>query len=127
MRTWHLVIGFAGVAAFLGSGIYMRAGFPELYAADEALRYIYRANHVYVLFASLVNVVLGVYLAPPRSGWGGTVATAGSLLALAAPLVLCFAFVFEAPAASPERVLTLLGVIASAAGVAAHAVSGLQR
>lgn len=45
-------------------------------------------------------------------------------VALASPVVLCFAFVFEASKASPERVVTLLGVFALAFGIAAHALSG---
>ena len=92
--------------------------------ANEALRYIYRASHVYVLLASLVNLALGVHLVAGRAGWRATLATGGSLLALASPVVLCFAFVFEVPEASPERTMTLLGVVALALGVAAHVLSG---
>ena len=57
-------------------------------------------------------------------GWRAKLATAGSLLALASPAVLCLAFVLEAPEVRPDRILTLLGVFAAALGVAAHAVSG---
>ena len=124
LRTLHLGVGLAGVAAFLGTGIYMRTGFPDLYATNDALRYVYRANHVYVLFASLVNLALALPLTADHRGWSSKLATAGSLLALASPVVLCLAFVFEAPEASPERILTLLGVFAAALGVTAHVVSG---
>ena len=75
----------------------MRVVFPDLYAANEALRYVYRANHVYVLFASLVNLALAVRVAGGDVGWRAKLATAGSLLALASPAVLCLAFVLEAP------------------------------
>ena len=51
----------------------------------------------------------------------------GSLLALAAPAVLCLAFFLEAPRPSPERVLTLLGVWALAVGIALHVLGGLRR
>jgi hypothetical protein len=124
LRAIHLGAGLAGVVVFLGTGIYMRMVFPDLYATDEALRYVYRANHVYVLFASLVNLVLGVRVAGGQVGWRAKLALAGSLLALASPAVLCLAFVLEAPEVSPDRVLTLLGVFAAALGVAAHVVSG---
>ena len=53
---------------FLATGLCMRAGFPELYGANEALRYIYRANHAYILLAPNASperpfTVLGVFLA----------------------------------------------------------------
>ena len=127
MRKLHLIVGLAGIVAFLGTGIFMRAGFPELYSANDALRYIYRANHVYILLASLANLALGVHLAGGRSGWRARLSTVGSVLALASPVVLCFAFVFEASKASPERIVTLLGVFALAFGIAAHALSGPAR
>jgi hypothetical protein len=127
LRHWHLAVGLAGVAAFLATGVYMRAGFPDLYAANEVLRYLYRSNHVYVLLASLVNVALGVHLTPVAPGWRTTVSRLGSLLALVSPAVLCLAFFVEAPVASPERVLTLVGVIAVAAGIALHALGGARR
>ena len=53
MRIMHLLIGLVGFAAFLGTGLYMARHFPGAYASDEAIRYMYRANHVYLLLASL--------------------------------------------------------------------------
>ena len=120
LRKLHFIVGLAGVAVFLVTGAYMRAGFPDLYAANEILRYLYRSNHVYILLASLVNVALGVHLTPVPPGWRATVSLLGSLLALAAPVVLCFAFFLEAPVPTPERVLTLVGVVAVTAGIALH-------
>ena len=61
LRKLHFVVGLAGVVAFFVTGTYMRAGFPDLYATNEVLRYLYRSNHVYVLLASLVNLALGVH------------------------------------------------------------------
>jgi hypothetical protein len=127
IRKLHFVVGLAGVAAFLVTGAYMRAGFPDLYAANEVLRYLYRSNHTYVLLASLVNVALGVHLTPAARGRRATVSLVGSLLVLAAPVVLCFAFFLEAPVPTPERVWTLVGVIAVTAGIALHVLGGARR
>jgi hypothetical protein len=125
-RKLHFAVGVAGVVAFLLTGVYMRSGFPDLYAANEVLRYLNRSNHVYVLLASLINVALAVHLKPVVPGWRATASKLGSLLALVAPVVLCFAFVLEAPRASPERVLTLLGIAALAAGIALHVLGGAR-
>jgi hypothetical protein len=127
LRKLHFVVGLAGVIAFVSTGAYMRAGFPDLYATNEVLRYLYRSNHVYVLLASLVNVALGVHLAPVAPGWRATVSLLGSLLALVSPAVLCLAFFLEAPVPTPERVLTLVGVAAVTAGIALHVLGGARR
>lgn len=120
MRSVHFLVGVLGVLVFLGTGVYMRSGFPELYAGNEALRFMYRASHVYLLFASLVNIVLGVYLVTPRRGWRAVLSRIGSALTVLSPILLCYAFFAEVPTASPERTLTALGVIFSALGVVAQ-------
>jgi uncharacterized membrane protein HdeD (DUF308 family) len=120
MRRLHLLIGSVGLLVFLGTGLYMRARFPELYGSDESLRYMYRASHVYLLFASLVNMVLGVYLIVPEPGWKTTIGRIGSMLALASPVVLGYAFFAETPLASPQRVFTVLGVFLAFLGVIAQ-------
>jgi hypothetical protein len=120
MKRAHLLVGLFGFLVFLGTGIYMRSGFPEFYASTEALRYMYRANHVYLLLASLVNITLGIYLAPIATGWRALLSRIGSVLAILSPVVLCYAFFMEVPKASPQRVLTALGVLFVALGVAGH-------
>jgi hypothetical protein len=120
MRKLHLIVGLAGVAVFLGTGLYMRARFPALYGGNEALRFMYRANHVYLLLASLVNVALGVYLARPEAGWRATLGKLGSMLVLASPAMLALAFFVEVPQASPQRILTLLAILLALLGVAAQ-------
>ena len=120
MRRAHLLVGVFGVLVFLGTGLYMRSGFPGLYVGNEALRYMYRANHIYLLLASLVNMVLGIYLAAPEAGWRALLSRIGSVLVVLSPALLCYAFFAEVPKASPERVFTALGVFALAAGVVAQ-------
>ena len=125
LRKLHFAVGLAGIVAFVVTGAYMRAGFPDLHTVNEVLRYLSRSNHVYVLLASLVNVGLGVHLAPAEPGWRASVSAAGSVLALAASVVLCFAFFREAPVAQAERVWTLAGVAALTAGIALHVLGGM--
>jgi uncharacterized membrane protein YwaF len=120
IRSLHLWVGVGGVLAFLGTGAYMATHFPAAYEGHEAIRYMYRANHVYLLLGSLINLAVGIYRPGTRPGWRGIVALAGSALMLAAPLVLLAAFFFEAPRGTPERALTLLGVFLLLAGVLAQ-------
>jgi hypothetical protein len=78
---------------------------------------MYRANHVYLLLASLVNVALGCYWSGARAGWRGKLALGGSWLLLLAPAVLLYAFFAEPPRGSPERGFTFIGVLLTLVGV----------
>src|SRR5262249_24483520 len=102
------------------TGLYMFRGFPDLYGANESVRYMYRANHVYVLLSSLINVAFGIYLVPLQTGWKARLGRIGSALLILSPLLLCYAFFAEAPKSPPERVFTGLGVFALLLGVLAH-------
>jgi hypothetical protein len=116
----HLLFGVGGVLAFLGTGAWMATHFPGAYEANESVRYLYRANHVYLLLASLVNLGIGIYRTAGRAGWRGWIALAGSALALAAPLLLFYAFFVEPPRAVPERPATLIGAGMLLVGVLAQ-------
>lgn len=120
MRNALLLAGVTGFAAFLATGLYMARHFPTAYAGGEEIRYMYRANHVYLLLASLVTIALGCYWPAARPGWRGKLASAGAWLLLAALLVLLAAFFVEPPRGSPERGLTFLGVLLTLLGVTAQ-------
>ena len=107
----HLWLGVGGVLAFLGTGAYMATHFPAAYESDEAIRYLYRANHVYLLLGSLINLAVGFYRAGTRPGWRGVVGLVGSVLLVLAPFVPLYAFFFEAPRGTPERAATFFGVL----------------
>ena len=50
--TWRrldLVVGLLTVAVFLGTGLYMKTQFPALYGDNQTVRFLYRANHIYIL------------------------------------------------------------------------------
>jgi hypothetical protein len=117
LKAQHLLVGVAGVLVFLGTGAYMATHFPAAYGDSESIRYMYRANHAYILLASLINLAIGLYRRDTRPGWRGLLARIGSTLVLAAPAVLVYAFFAEPPRAVPERPATLIGIAMSLAGV----------
>ena len=85
MRLALLGVGLATVLAFVVTGLYLAMHFPAAYGAGEEIRYMYRANHVYVLFAALVNIALGLYWSAAKRGWRGKLALTGTALVLVAP------------------------------------------
>lgn len=98
----------------------MKFRFPGLYKEDEIIRYTFRANHVYILLAGLINITLGIYLTTQHRGWKGYLQTIGSGLILIAPVLLVIAFFYEAPLGTPQRYVTSIGIFISFIGVLCH-------
>ena len=126
MKRLHLILGLCTIAAFIGTGVYLKLALPELIERDHALRFTHRANHVYLLLAGLVNVVAGIYLAPHPKRWRRAMQSIGSGALLAAPAVLFIAFLLEAPSVSAVRPFTSVGLLIAFAGTLAH-LFGIRR
>lgn len=120
LNAIHRLVGIVAVAVFLLTGIHMRLNFPTLYAANEIIRYMYRANHVYILFAGLLNIALGSYLVLREDGWRRKLQIAGSLLILLSTALLIAAYFHEPPRSSPEKPMTTLGVLLMLGGTLSH-------
>lgn len=125
-KVVHLTAGLGTVAIFLGTGLYMRMNFPQLYEADEAIRYLFRANHVYILFSGLLNVLLGLYVSFSEHRWRQIAQKSGSFLVLLSIPFFLWAFVVEPPAASSYRPLTLIGAVLAIIGVMLHLIGGFE-
>jgi hypothetical protein len=120
-------VGVLALIAFLGTGLYMRLHFPGAYEGREAVRYLYRANHLYLLFAALLNLGLGAYHTDAGTRRLRRLQMAASLLVLGAAPLLLAAFVFESPIVSPSRRITLTGAEAALAGTLLHVVCGVTQ
>ena len=120
LKRLHRWTGIVTVIVFLMTGLYMRWQFPDLYAGNETIRHLFRANHIYLLMAGLLNVGLGLYFVAQPSSWRRTLQRAGSALLLAAPVLLLAAFFFEPPHPAPERPITAAGLFAALLGMLGH-------
>lgn len=124
MKTVHKYVGIATVVVFLLTGLYMRLRFPDLYRENEIIRYTFRSNHVYILFAGLINITLGTYLKAQYQKRKRYLQLIGSSSVLVATTLLIFAFFYEAPVGAPERYVTSIGVLLSLIGVISHMSGG---
>ncbi len=120
IRTVHRGVGVATIAAFIVTGVYLKLRGSHLFEADEMVRFIFRANHVYILFAGLLNVAVGAYLCLHARRWRRKLQLAGSVCLLIAPLVLVLAYIYEPGHASPQRPLTSAGVMLLFLGILCH-------
>jgi hypothetical protein len=125
LRALHLVFGLAAFTVFLATGQYMRTHFPEAYAGHEAVRYLYRGNHIYLLLASLVHLAFGAYAAPDASPGRRSAQWVGSGFLMAGTLLLAAAFFQEPPTVSSHRPLTHFGIFTMVGGTALHLLAGV--
>ena len=112
----HRLVGIITVSIFLLTGIYMKLNFPELYKHNEAIRFLFRANHIYILLAGLLNIGIGSYFNLNSKKWKRNLQFTGSFFLFIAPLLLITAFFVEPQTASSERPLTFYGILALALG-----------
>lgn len=117
MRRIHLVVGVAGVIAFILTGQYMDRWLGHLSGMPDLPRMLYRSAHIYLLLGSLLNLVLGLYLVDHLPGWRRWVSRGGSVLVAVAPILFLVAFAREPlrddthrPYAGPAIYGTVLGV-----------------
>lgn len=120
MKPVHKYFGLATVIVFLLTGLYMRFGFPGLYEEAEVIRFTFRANHVYILLAGLINVTLGIYMSVHHQSWKRHLQSIGSVFILMAPILLIVAFFYEARSGLPERYMTSIGIFSLFIGVICH-------
>ena len=109
------------------TGAYLRSIFPDAFAEDEVVRYQYRANHVYILWSGLLNLMVGMHLRFRDRPLWRRLQVAGSTILLLAPFALIAAFFLEPRSASPERTITSLTMIALLIGVILHMPGGAWR
>ncbi len=69
MKRFHLIFGIAALFVFILSGQYMDKVYGHLRGMADAPRMLFRSRHIYILFASLLNLSLGTYLKPQQRDW----------------------------------------------------------
>jgi ABC-type Fe3+ transport system permease subunit len=123
MRRAHLLLGLVALAAFLGSGQYMDLAHNHLRGLDDATRLLFRSTHIYLLFAALLNLALGLYLVVEQPGWRRWCQRAGSALVLVAPLLLAVGFLTEPWLSGLDRPYSRPAIIGSLVGMGLHLIS----
>jgi hypothetical protein len=121
VRWVHLAVGIVGVIAFLATGQYMDKFHDHLRGMDDAQRLLFRSTHIYLLFGSLVNLALGLYL-KSALGWRRWVRPVGSILILATPLLAAAGFFTEPWLHGLERPYSRAAASTCLAGMLLHLI-----
>jgi hypothetical protein len=120
VRRAHLIVGALALAAFVLTGQYMDRVHAHLVGMPDGPRMLYRSAHIYLLFASLINLLLGAYLTRAAAGAARVLQTLGSVVLLTTPLLFLGAFAVEPGLRELLRPWARPGIYLSLAGVLAH-------
>lgn len=127
IRRLHLVIGVAGLVAFLATGLYMDRMHGHLRGYDDTVRMLYRSTHIYVLLASVANVMTGLYLQPAQVRWRQVLQLLGSLALLAAAPLFLLGFCTEPYLSELDRPWSKPAVYAVFTGTLLHLIAAMGR
>jgi hypothetical protein len=125
LKPLHLAIGLIGLVAFVLTGQYMGMFLNGLSDMPDGPRLLYRTSHLYLMWSSLVNLLVGFYfVAAASKGARIAQALASTLLLLGPPLMLA-GFFLESPANDLDRMFCGWGNYFALAGVILHIGSSL--
>lgn len=123
LRHYHTAAGALALAAFVLSGQYMHWSLGHLRDMPDVPRLLYRSSHIYLLFAGLLNLALGLYLQMQAAPRARVVQAVGSVMLMASPVFFGWSFLAESQQPSIERQLLRLGIYLSFGGVVLHTVA----
>lgn len=115
LRRVHLVTGVAAFAIFCLSGEYMLIMNVE--AMEDGPRMFYRSIHIYLLWSSLLNIVLGAYFRKLDQDVLESVQATTSCLVIATPGLLLLSMFNESYIPGLVRPLSSSTVFIAAAAV----------
>lgn len=122
IRRAHLVVGVLGLIAFVLSGLYMLLSHDGLRGMPNVPRLLYRTGHIYLLMATLLNLILGLYFQASAQRSHARMQALGSLGLMAGPFLLTASFLLESPPAQMDRPIAALAVYLALAGGVLHAL-----
>ena len=119
----HRILGIIMAFVFIGTGAYMHFAYDHLQGMEDAQRLLFRSVHIYLLFSSLVNFVLGIhYWIHPKKTlrW---IQTVGSTLIGLSPFLFLLAFFNEPFLDEIQRPFSRPAIYAIAAGCLLHLIA----
>ena len=125
LRTVHIVLGVVGLIAFVITGQYMDQVHGHLRHMADGPRLLYRSAHIYFLWSSLLNLVVGC-----SGGFNDRSAVrwlqgGASLAVLAGPPLLLYSFFAESAAPDLARPQAWLAIFLALGGVLLHVICTL--
>ena len=120
LKPLHLLVGIIGLVAFVLTGQYMAMFLNGLNELPDGPRLLYRTSHLYLMWSSLVNLLVGFYFVA-AAGKGARIGQiVASVMLLAGPPLILMGFFVESPANDLERMFCGWANYLALAGVIIH-------
>jgi hypothetical protein len=122
----HLAVGIGGVVAFVLTGQYMAIFLGGLTGMPDVPRLLYRTSHIYLMWAALLNLIVGCYFNVANTRGARILQAVSSGLLLASPVLMLASFFVESGANDLDRVLSNFGNFSALGGAIIHAAASLK-
>jgi hypothetical protein len=126
LKSIHIAAGIAGLVAFVLSGQYMAIFLNGLQDMADGPRLLYRSAHLYLMWASLLNLVIGLRFPPLRSGTVRIAQIVASFMLLAVPVLILIGFSIEARLPGVQRPYTNIANYLVLTGVLVHLITSRE-
>jgi hypothetical protein len=127
LRILHLAVGILGIVAFLATGQYMDRVHDHLRGYDDTTRMLYRSTHIYILLASAINAMTGLYLRPADARWRPVLQAIGSYALLAGPPLFLAGFCYEPYLSELARPWSRPAIYLALGGTVFHLIAAIPR
>jgi hypothetical protein len=123
LKPLHLIVGIAGIVVFVLTGQYMAIFLHGLGDLPDGPRLLYRTSHLYLMWSSLVNLLVGVYFVTATAKSARIMQGIASALLLAGPPLILTGFFLESPTNNLARPFCGWANYFALAGVILHVVA----
>jgi hypothetical protein len=103
LKSAHLLVGIFGIVIFVLTGQYMAIFLRGMIDMPDGPRLLYRTSHLYLMWSSLVNLLVGVYSVASNIKAARFMQYVASALLLAGPPLIIAGFFLESPANNLDR------------------------
>lgn len=125
LKRLHFYGGISLLLIFFLSGHYMDAHYNHLQGMEDFKRMVFRAEHIYLLFSSLVHIAMGTYFVSFTSNMLKYLQMLASTLMFIASILFITSFFKDMPTELIERPLSRNGLYLMLAGVVSHGILSL--
>jgi FtsH-binding integral membrane protein len=127
LKKGLLIIGVTGLIVFVLTGQYMHWHFNHLQGMADGPRLMYRTAHIYILWATLLNLVLGLYVKPEENNMRKRIQQAGSLAIMVSLGLVTISFFTDSQNVTLWRGWARMGIYLALAGSVFHAAAVARR
>ena len=124
LKSIHLIVGLLGLIVFVLTGQYMGIFLNGMQGMPDGPRMLYRSAHLYLMWASLLNLVVGFRFAVARPNMR-IVQTIASVALLVTPALLLSSFLIESRAPDLNRSLASWANYLALGGTLLHVMAGI--